>query len=126
MKKILTLIVCSILPVYAIPDMNEVYRNAINRNNNIPTRQYTVQEKNLQWATDICLRDVVSCTNTAYSIAKSGEYGQKLFNGKVDIVGEQTLYNNIFYFYAVKYRERWERGYYIPANPVLWNFGIPN
>lgn len=95
-------------------------------NNKKPARQFTTQEKNFQYGQDFCLNNTLKCIEDAYAFAISGGYGQKLFNGQLDIAGQQKLYNEIFWFYTITYRQRWKNGYYVEANPCLWQYGRPN
>ena len=99
-------------------------------NNKIkPTKPYTNQEQNLQWQLDPCLRNPLACIENAFIIAggPDGWWGKETAKrGYIDAVGNEKLYNEIFYFYAIKYRERWKNGYYIEANPILWQYGRPN
>lgn len=109
---------------------NLQFKNTLNQlkinNNKKPTRQFTTQEKNFQYGQDFCLNNTLECIEDAYAFAISGEYSQKLFNGQLDIAGQQKLYNEIFWFYTTTYRQRWKNGYYIEANPYLWQYGRPN
>ena len=94
-------------------------------NNKKPTVPYSIYDRNLQYYKDFCLSDVLACVNNAYSNVLAREF-QKNGNRPLNAITEQQLYNEVFNFYAITYRQRWQKGYYIEASPLLWGIKKPN